>query len=70
MAAAQRHTRDIPTAMRKKRWVEAVICRLPAGTTSRIEKVLGPTENQSDLLRTAIEKELAYRETKPVKRKP
>ncbi len=41
---------------------EKMLLRLPAGTTARIDAVLGPIEDRSDFVRAAIERELKRRE--------
>lgn len=47
---------------RKKINEEQMPARLPAGTMARMDAVLADKEKRSDLLRIAVEKELARRE--------
>jgi hypothetical protein len=64
----------IPRRMgRKKRWHEALLVKFPAGTRERIDAVLrgvdGRTEDRTDFVRTAVERELVRREAgKPLRR--
>jgi hypothetical protein len=51
---------------RRKRWSEDMVARFAAGTFARIEAVLAETEDRTDFVRAAVERELARRE----KRKP
>ncbi len=43
---------------------EQTVARVPIGTLSRIDAVLGPSERQAEFLRVAIEAELNRREAK------
>jgi metal-responsive CopG/Arc/MetJ family transcriptional regulator len=53
---------------RKKINEEQMPARLPLGTLARMDSVLTGKEKRSDLLREAIERELARRERKPKRR--
>jgi len=57
-----------PMAPRKK-WAEDMGARFPKGTFARIATVLGPTEDRTDFVREAVERELRRRETE-LKKKP
>lgn len=47
---------------RKRLWSEDMGARFPAGTFARMKRVLGPKESKTDLVRRAVEAELARRE--------
>ena len=47
---------------RKRKWVEDAVARFPEGTFARINAVLGKTEDRTDFIREAVERELARRE--------
>jgi hypothetical protein len=47
---------------RKKRWAEDMVARFAAGTFARIAAVLKKGEGRTDLVRDAVEAELARRE--------
>jgi len=47
---------------RKKLWVEDMQARFPEGTFDRIETVLEDSEDRTDFVRVAVEKELKRRE--------
>jgi len=46
---------------RRKRWSEDMIARFAAGTFARIETVLRETEDRTDFVREAVERELVRR---------
>lgn len=59
----QIHVRDMPRKMgRKKLWAENVNLTLPEGAKARMDAALEEGEDRLDLIRTAIDKELARRE--------
>ena len=65
----------IPHPMgRKKRWSEAMVARMAAGTLARVDAVLqekdGRTEDRTDFVRRAIEREIERLERKADKRRP
>jgi len=47
---------------RTKRWAEDMQARFPAGTFDRIEAVLEESEDRTDFVRVAVERELKRRE--------
>jgi hypothetical protein len=47
---------------RKKKLVERMVATLEGGTFARIAAVLGPTEDRTDFVREAVERELQRRE--------
>lgn len=47
---------------RKKLWSEDMQARFPEGTFDRIEAVLEDSEDRTDFLRVAVERELKRRE--------
>lgn len=47
---------------RKKMWAEDMQARFPEGTFQRIEAVLEDSEDRTDFVRDAVEKELKRRE--------
>lgn len=47
---------------RTKRWAEDMQARFPEGTFDRIEAVLEESEDRTDFVRVAVEKELKRRE--------
>jgi hypothetical protein len=47
---------------RTKRWAEDMQARFPEGTFDRIEAVLEDSEDRTDFVRVAVEKELKRRE--------
>ena len=47
---------------RKKRWAEDMQARFPEGTFARIEAVLEDSEDRTDFVREAVERELKRRE--------
>ena len=47
---------------RKKMWAEDMQARFPEGTFDRIEAVLEDSEDRTDFVRVAVEKELKRRE--------
>jgi hypothetical protein len=47
---------------RKKLWSEDMQARFPEGTFERIEAVLEDSEDRTDFLRAAVERELKRRE--------
>jgi hypothetical protein len=47
---------------RKRLWHEDVQARFPKGTLARIKAVLATTEDRTDFIRAAIERELKRRE--------
>jgi hypothetical protein len=51
--------RDVP---RKKKFTEVTPARFSPGTFARIDAVLGATEDRADLIRHAVEVEVAKRE--------
>jgi hypothetical protein len=51
---------------RTKRWAEDMQARFPEGTFDRIEAVLEDSEDRTDFVRVAVEKELKRRERKGV----
>jgi hypothetical protein len=53
---------------RKKRWSEDMQARFPEGTFVRIAAVLKGSEDRTDFVRTAIEKELRRREASSAKK--
>ncbi len=60
---------------RKKRWSEDMQARFPEGTFARIAAVLQKTEDRTDFVREAVEREIIRREGlhakhKTKKRKP
>ena len=48
---------------RKRKWVEDTVARFAEGTFARIATVLGKTEERSEFIREAVERELVRRET-------
>jgi hypothetical protein len=59
----------IPRSMAPKRkWAEDMQARFPKGTFARIAAVLSPTEDRTDFVREAVERELRRREE--LKKKP
>ena len=52
----------------RKKWAEDMGARLPKGTFAQIAAVLGPTEDRTDFVREAVERELQRREAKSKKR--
>jgi hypothetical protein len=58
---------------RKKRWHEPLLVKFPAGTRERIAPLLGETEDRTDFVREAVEREIRRRETakpkKPARRR-
>jgi hypothetical protein len=49
----------IATGMgRKRKWVEDTVARFAEGTFARIAAVLGKTEDRTDFIREAIDREL------------
>lgn len=57
------HVRDIPARVgRKKLWAENVNLTLPEGAKARMDSALEEGEDRLDLIRDAIDKELARRE--------
>jgi hypothetical protein len=65
------HESAIPARVgRKKRWSEDMQARFPEGTFARIEAVLEESEDRTDFVRAAVERELERRERKrPLKPK-
>jgi hypothetical protein len=60
----------IPRSMAPKRkWAEDMQARFPRGTFARIAAVLGRTEDRTDFVREAVERELQRREAE-LKKKP
>lgn len=56
-------TSDTPRRMgRKLRYPEKMIAALPPGTFERMASVLRESEDKTDLVREAVERELARRE--------
>jgi hypothetical protein len=55
---------------RTQRWSEDMQARFPAGTFERIGSVLRDTEDRTDFVRLAVERELRRRESRRRKRKP
>jgi hypothetical protein len=49
---------------RKKLWGEDMQARFPEGTFARIEAVLEESEDRTDFVRAAVERELRRRERK------
>lgn len=49
---------------RKKRWAEDMQARFEEGTFERIEAVLEDSEDRTDFVRVAVERELKRRERK------
>lgn len=47
---------------RKKMWTEDMVARFPDGTFKRMDAVRDEGEDRTDLVRTAVEKELKKRE--------
>lgn len=47
---------------RKKLWAEDMQARFPEGTFDRIEEVLEDSEDRTDFVRVAVERELKRRE--------
>ena len=47
---------------RKKMWAEDMQARFPEGTFDRIEAVLEGSDDRTDFVRVAVEKELKRRE--------
>ena len=72
MSTARNHAIARSMAPRKK-WTEDMGARFPKGTFARIAAVLGPTEDRTDFVREAVERELRRREDgaekEPKKRK-
>jgi hypothetical protein len=54
---------------RKKLWGERLAVRFPTGTSARIDRVIAETEDRTDVIRTALERELRRREAVAEKRK-
>jgi hypothetical protein len=52
---------------RRKRWHEDVLARFPLGALARIKAVLRPTEDRTDFIRAAVEREISRRERQTVK---
>jgi hypothetical protein len=55
----------IPGMGRKQINHEETPARLPAGTLARMDEVLDEGEKRADLIREAVERELARRERRP-----
>ena len=53
----------------RKKWAEDMGARFPKGTFARIAAVLGPTEDRTDFVREAVERELQRRAAES-KKKP
>jgi hypothetical protein len=51
-----------PRRGRKMKFPEKMVTPFPPGTISRMDAVIGDTEDRTDLVRDAVEKELARRE--------
>lgn len=49
------------TRGRKKRWHERMVAAFPEGTFWCMEEVLGTKEDRTDLVRTAVQKEIKHR---------
>jgi hypothetical protein len=63
-----------PRVGRKKRWHEIMGAPFPQGTFARMDATRAPKESRTDLIRTAVMRELERREAdkpvpKPAKRK-
>lgn len=58
----------IPTAAmgRKMKYPEKAVGAFPSGTFAAIERVTADTEDRTDFIRTAVERELERRGTKRV----
>ena len=69
MSIAPNHDNAGSMAPRKK-WAEDMGARFPKGTFARIAAVLGPTEDRTDFVREAVERELQRREGEAAKGKP
>jgi hypothetical protein len=54
---------------RKRKWVEDTVARFAEGTFARIVAVLGKTEDRTDFIREAVERELVRREAEAAKQK-
>jgi hypothetical protein len=54
---------------RKRKWIEDTVARFAEGTFARIAAVLGKTEDRTDFIREAVERELIRREGKQKRRK-
>jgi hypothetical protein len=59
----------LPRMGRKRLWREDMQARFPEGTFRRIERVLKETEDRTDFVREAVERELERREVAQ-KRRP
>lgn len=49
---------------RKKQWSEDMVARFPEGTFSRIDAVREESEDRTDFVRLAVDRELRRRERK------
>jgi hypothetical protein len=58
----------VPMA-RKRKWVEDTVARFAEGTFARIATVLGKTEDRTDFIREAVEREIVRREAEAAKQK-
>jgi hypothetical protein len=47
---------------RKKMWAEDMVARFPEGTFARIDAVRNDSEDRTDFVREAVERELKRRE--------
>jgi len=54
---------------RKRKWVEDAVARFAEGTFARIAAVLGKTEDRTDFIREAVERELVRREAEAKKQR-
>jgi hypothetical protein len=48
--------------MQKQKWFESMVARFPQGTFARVAAVLSATEDRTDFVREAVERELQRRE--------
>src|SRR5690349_18685317 len=54
---------------RKRKFTQRMVAPFPPGTFGRMDAVLGATEDRTDLVRDAVERELARRE-REARRRP
>ena len=51
-----------PAVGRKLKFPEKAVCAFPRGTFAAIESVIGETEDRTDFVREAVQRELARRD--------
>lgn len=55
---------------RKLKFPEKMTAAFPPGTFEKIERVLGETEDRTDFVREAVERELKRRDRRPSAKEP